>query len=129
MITGDGIFMTLEEKLKTDLNDAQYTAATHMDGPAVIMAGAGSGKTHTLISRVSYLISKGVAPENILMLTFTNAAAREMKARASQLLDERCSRITAFSRGAASPTTSCWRWSRPTPRSPRRNDARSRKNI
>ena len=87
--------MTLEETLKKDLNSAQFTAATHMDGPAVIMAGAGSGKTHTLISRVSYLISKGVAPESILMLTFTNAAADEMKARASKLLDERCANITA----------------------------------
>ena len=87
--------MTLKEKLKQELNDQQFRAATHVNGPAVIMAGAGSGKTHTLMSRVSYLIDSGVIPERILMLTFTNAAADEMKDRASRLLDDRCSKIVA----------------------------------
>lgn len=85
----------LEIKLKETLNTNQFEAAMHMDGPAVIMAGAGSGKTHTLMNRVAHLVDSGVSPEQILMLTFTNAAADEMKSRSSQLLDERCSKILA----------------------------------
>ena len=87
--------MNIEEKLKETLNDEQFKATTHIDGPAVIMAGAGSGKTHTLMSRVGYLVSKGYDPQRILMLTFTNAAADEMKARASNLVDSRCADIVA----------------------------------
>lgn len=85
----------LEIKLKSTLNAQQYAATMHVDGPAVVMAGAGSGKTHTLINRVAHLIDIGVAPEQILMLTFTNAAANEMKDRASKLLDDRCANIYA----------------------------------
>lgn len=85
----------LQERFKRTLNAAQYEAAVFKDGPAVIMAGAGSGKTHTLISRVANLVDSGVQPERILMLTFTNAAANEMKERASNLLDKRCGNILA----------------------------------
>lgn len=64
------------------LNDSQMEAVTHTEGPLLILAGAGTGKTHTLNARVSYLIEKkGVSPKNILLLTFTNDAAREMKER------------------------------------------------
>ena len=87
--------MGLEEQLKEDLNEAQYQAAMHMNGPAVIIAGAGSGKTHTLMGRVAHLVDNWIPPQRILMLTFTNAAADEMKNRASKLLDERCGEITA----------------------------------
>ena len=84
----------LELKLKDELNDEQYDAAVHMKDPAVIIAGAGSGKTHTLISRIAHLVDEGVDPERIIMLTFTNAAADEMKYRASQL-DENCAKVLA----------------------------------
>ena len=84
----------LELKLKDELNDEQYNAAVHMKDPAVIIAGAGSGKTHTLISRIAHLVDEGVDPERIIMLTFTNAAADEMKYRASQL-DENCAKVLA----------------------------------
>ena len=80
---------------KESLNKAQYKAVTTTEGPVLIIAGAGAGKTHTLISRVIYLIENGVTPETILLLTFTNAAADEMKERAKNALDERCNRITA----------------------------------
>lgn len=85
----------LESKLKEDLNDQQFEAAMHMQGPLVIMAGAGSGKTHTLMSRVAHLVDSGVNPKRILMLTFTNAAADEMKNRSVNLLDSRCADIIA----------------------------------
>lgn len=80
---------------KKVLNEQQYDAATHTEGPLLIIAGAGTGKTATLIHRVAYMIENGIRPETILLLTFTNKAADEMKERASKMLDERCSKITA----------------------------------
>lgn len=87
--------MDITENYRKRLNDGQFQAATTINGPVLIIAGAGTGKTHTLINRVSYLIESGVAPESILLLTFTNAAANEMKLRAESMLDERCGKITA----------------------------------
>lgn len=84
----------LEQQLKRELNDSQYNAATHMAGPAVIRAGAGSGKTHTLTSRIMHLVDSGADPKKIVMLTFTNAAANEMKARAMRI-DDSCQHVLA----------------------------------
>lgn len=67
------------------LNSAQRSAVTHSGGPALFIAGAGTGKTRTLVHRVAWLISQGVAPESILLLTFTRKAAQEMLDRAAQL--------------------------------------------
>jgi len=67
------------------LNEEQYQAATAGDGPLLVLAAAGTGKTRTLVYRVAYLIEKGVDPENILLLTFTNRAAMEMIERARHL--------------------------------------------
>ncbi|RVU44738.1 ATP-dependent helicase [Lujinxingia sediminis] len=69
-----------------DLNDEQRQVVTAGSGPLLVIAGAGTGKTHTLTYRVAYLVSKGVPPENILLLTFTNRAARAMTSRASALI-------------------------------------------
>ncbi len=71
-----------------ELNEAQRAAATHVDGPMMVIAGAGSGKTRVLTYRIAYLIERGVDPFSILALTFTNKAAREMKARIGTVIGE-----------------------------------------
>ena len=75
------------------LNPAQLEAVMHDFGPALVVAGAGTGKTRTLIYRVARLIESGVDPKSILLLTFTRRAASEMLRRASTLLDDRCRRV------------------------------------
>ena len=70
-----------------ELNDSQREAATHIDGPLLILAGAGSGKTKTLTTRLAYLLGEvGIDPANTLTLTFTNKAASEMRDRALRLI-------------------------------------------
>jgi DNA helicase-2/ATP-dependent DNA helicase PcrA len=70
----------------TELNEQQLAAVTAAPGPLLVIAGAGSGKTRTLIYRVAYLLENGIDPRNILLLTFTNRAAREMLGRVANLL-------------------------------------------
>ncbi|MCH6257779.1 ATP-dependent helicase [Puniceicoccaceae bacterium K14] len=70
---------------RAELNDEQYAAVTAKPGPLLILAGAGSGKTRTLTYRVAYLLSQGVPPNEILLLTFTNKAAKEMLERVEDL--------------------------------------------
>jgi len=70
-----------------ELNPSQYEAATHIDGSLLILAGAGSGKTKTITSRLAYLLSLGIDPQSTLTLTFTNKAASEMRERAMRLID------------------------------------------
>ncbi len=76
-----------------DLNNAQLEAVQSTDGPILVIAGAGSGKTKTLTYRVARLIEDGVKPENILLLTFTKKAAAEMLSRATLVLDNRCEKV------------------------------------
>ena len=76
-----------------DLNQAQLEAVTSKEGPILVIAGAGSGKTKTLTYRVARLIEDGVKPENILLLTFTKKAAAEMLSRATLVLDDRCEKV------------------------------------
>ena len=77
-----------------ELNPQQYAAVTAPDGPALIIAGAGSGKTRTLVYRVAYLIDSGIDPESILLLTFTRKAAQEMLQRAGRLIGTQCERVS-----------------------------------
>jgi DNA helicase-2/ATP-dependent DNA helicase PcrA len=81
------------EALLAQLNPAQAEAARTVDGPVLVVAGAGTGKTRTLVYRTAYLVARGVAPESILLLTFTRRAAEEMRQRAGLLLDARCDRV------------------------------------
>lgn len=74
------------EQYLAELNEAQRAPVLQKDGPMMIIAGAGSGKTRVLTYRIAYLMSQGVDPFNILSLTFTNKAAREMKARIAQIV-------------------------------------------
>src|SRR5208283_5465452 len=71
-----------------ELNEQQHAAVTAPPGPALVIAGAGSGKTRTLIYRVAYLLEQGIPPERILLLTFTNKAAGEMMRRVADLLGQ-----------------------------------------
>jgi DNA helicase-2/ATP-dependent DNA helicase PcrA len=79
---------------RKELNDQQYEVVTSPPGPALVIAGAGSGKTRTLTYRVARLIESGVPPERVLLLTFTNKAAREMIHRVHALLPGETRRIT-----------------------------------
>src|SRR5688572_3209496 len=76
-----------------ELNPEQFAAATHADGPLLIIAGAGTGKTRTLVYRVAHLIDRGVKPERILLLTFTRRAAQEMLSRAEQLVGSSSTKV------------------------------------
>ena len=87
--TGDGT----RRDFAAELNPQQAAAATHGDGPLLIIAGAGTGKTRTLVYRVAHLIEQGVQAERILLLTFTRRAAQEMLSRAERLVGGNSKRV------------------------------------
>jgi DNA helicase-2/ATP-dependent DNA helicase PcrA len=75
------------------LNSSQYKAVTCGEGPVLVIAGAGSGKTRTLVHRMAWLLDQGVPPESILLLTFTRRAAQEMLHRAARISGQACNRV------------------------------------
>ena len=81
-----------ESPILHGLNPAQHAAVVNYDSPSLIIAGAGSGKTRVLTSRIAYMIEQGVAPFNILALTFTNKAAAQMRERIAQMIPDNRSR-------------------------------------
>lgn len=82
----------MENRFLDDLNKSQQEAVLFNDGASLIIAGAGSGKTRVLTYKIAYLIEQGMKPWNILALTFTNKAAREMKSRIGQLIGDETAR-------------------------------------
>ena len=81
-------------KLLEGLNEGQKTAVKHINGPALTTATAGAGKTRVIIARAQYMIASGIDPSNILLTTFTNKAANEMKERIVSVVGDRGKRIT-----------------------------------
>ena len=79
---------------KEELNPSQYEAAVTHRGPLLVLAGAGSGKTRTLVFRVARMVEEGIDPASILLLTFTRRASEEMLQRVEALLGSRCDRVT-----------------------------------
>src|SRR6476646_7230559 len=79
--------------LASELNREQAAAATHGTGPLLIIAGAGTGKTRTLVYRVAHLINEGTRAERILLLTFTRRAAQEMLGRAERLVGSATAKV------------------------------------
>ena len=78
--------MISKETMLADLNAPQVEAVTHIDGPLLVLAGAGSGKTRVITRRIGYLISQGIGPNTITAITFTNKAADEMVRRVRDML-------------------------------------------
>ena len=79
------------------LNPAQRDAATHIDGPLLILAGAGTGKTRVVTTRIAYLLSQGIRPDDVLAVTFTNKAATEMRERVSGMITEQAAKEVTVS--------------------------------
>ena len=88
--------MTRIDELLTGLTEPQCRAVTHSDGPMLVLAGPGSGKTRVITHRVAHLIEQSIRPHNILAITFTNKAAEEMRNRLQSMQVPRGSTLCTF---------------------------------
>ncbi|CAB5116927.1 ATP-dependent DNA helicase UvrD/PcrA, proteobacterial paralog [Olavius algarvensis associated proteobacterium Delta 3] len=93
IFSGKNFDRALRIPYSDELNPVQLEAVEYTEGPLLVIAGAGSGKTRTITYRVARLVEEQVPPESILLLTFTRKASQEMLARAADLLDDRCARV------------------------------------
>src|SRR5258708_3314868 len=93
-----GAWLMISRVMSADLNPSQWEAVNHLEGPLLVLAGPGSGKTRVISGRIARLIEAGVAPGQILAITFTNKAAGEMASRVASLLPGRNVWVSTFHR-------------------------------